>query len=145
VISQSGGMCAVTYGLLRGRGLGVRHAHATGNEADVTVADLAWAVAHDPDVKLVLLYLETIVDPATLARAAGVRPRARPAILAVKAGRSTSGQKAASSPARSQTRIGSSTRSSATTASCGCASRTSWRSPRRPISRAGGRRAGVWW
>jgi acyl-CoA synthetase (NDP forming) len=97
VISQSGGMCAVTYGLLRGRGLGVRHAHATGNEADVTVADLTWAVAHDADVKLVLLYLETIADPETLAAAAAfARSRDLP-IVAVKAGRSASGQKAASS------------------------------------------------
>ena len=58
VVSQSGGMSAVIYGLLRGRGIGVRHVHATGNEADVTVSDLAWAVAHDPQVKLLLLYLE---------------------------------------------------------------------------------------
>ncbi|HSD43473.1 MAG TPA: acetate--CoA ligase family protein [Burkholderiales bacterium] len=95
VISQSGGMCAVTYGLLRGRGIGVRHAHATGNEADVTVADLVWAVAHDPDVKLVLLYLESVADPDTLACAAAfARERDLP-IVAVKAGRSTSGQKAA--------------------------------------------------
>src|SRR5690606_36219419 len=36
VISQSGGMSAMIYGLLRQRGVGVRHMHATGNEADVT-------------------------------------------------------------------------------------------------------------
>ncbi|HSU20450.1 MAG TPA: acetate--CoA ligase family protein [Variovorax sp.] len=97
IVSQSGGMCAMAYGLLRGRGLGVRHVHATGNEADITVADLAWAVAHDPDVKLLLLYLETIADPALLARtAAYARERDLP-IIAVKAGRSASGQKAAAS------------------------------------------------
>ncbi len=97
VVSQSGGICAVTYGLVRGRGIGVRHAHATGNEADVTVADLAWAVAHDPDVKLLLLYLESVADPELLARAATfARERDLP-IVAVKAGRSASGQKAASS------------------------------------------------
>jgi acyl-CoA synthetase (NDP forming) len=97
IVSQSGGMCAMAYGLLRGRGLGVRHVHATGNEADITVADLAWAVAHDPDVKLLLLYLETIADPMLLARtAAYARERDLP-IIAVKAGRSASGQKAAAS------------------------------------------------
>ena len=97
VVSQSGGMCAVTYGLVRGRGIGVRHAHATGNEADVTVSDLTWAVAHDPGVKLVLLYLENVADPEMLARAAAfARERDLP-IVAVKAGRSASGQKAASS------------------------------------------------
>ncbi len=97
VVSQSGGMSAMAYGLLRGRGLGVRHVHATGNEADVTVSDLAWAVAHDPDVKLLLLYLENIANPEMLARtAAYARERDLP-IIAVKAGRSESGQKAASS------------------------------------------------
>lgn len=97
VVSQSGGMSAMVYGLLRRRGLGVRHVHATGNEADVTVADLAWAVAHDPDVRLLLLYLENIANPEMLARtAAYARERDLP-IIAVKAGRSESGQKAASS------------------------------------------------
>jgi acetate---CoA ligase (ADP-forming) len=97
VVSQSGGICAVTYGLVRGRGIGVRHAHATGNEADVSVSDLAWAVAHDPDMKLLLLYLESVANPELLARAAAfARERDLP-IVAVKAGRSASGQKAASS------------------------------------------------
>lgn len=97
IVSQSGGMSSVAYGLVRGRGLGVRHVHATGNEADVTVADMAWAVAHDPDVKLLLLYLENIANPEMLAAtAAYARERDLP-IVAVKAGRSASGQKAASS------------------------------------------------
>ena len=97
VISQSGGMAAVTYGLLRGRGLGVRHVHATGNEADINVAALSWAVAHDPDVKLMLLYYENIANPELMAKAAQyARERDLP-IVAVKAGRTESGQKAASS------------------------------------------------
>ena len=97
VVSQSGGMSSVTYGLCRRRGLGVRHVHATGNEADVTVADVAWAVAHDPGVKLLLMYLETIANPDLLAQTAQyARERDLP-IVAVKAGRSASGQKAASS------------------------------------------------
>lgn len=97
IVSQSGGMSAMAYGLLRGRGLGVRHVHATGNEADVTVGELAWAVAHDPDVRLLLLYLESIANPEMLAAtAAYARERDLP-IIAVKAGRSAGGQKAASS------------------------------------------------
>lgn len=97
IVSQSGGMSAMTYGLLRGRGLGVRHVHATGNEADVTVGELALAVAHDPDVRLLLLYLESIANPEMLAAAAAhARERDLP-IIAIKAGRSAQGQKAASS------------------------------------------------
>lgn len=95
VLSQSGGMSAMVYGLLRQKGLGVRHVHATGNEADVTVSDMAWAIAHDPEIKLMLLYLENIANPEILARTAEyARSRDLP-IIAVKSGRSASGQKAA--------------------------------------------------
>ncbi|CAG2128273.1 acetate--CoA ligase family protein [Cupriavidus plantarum] len=97
VVSQSGGMAAMVYGLLRSQGIGVRHVHATGNQADVTVSELALAVAHDPDVKLLLLYLESLSDPDTLAQAAAVaRARGVP-VVAVKAGRTGAGQRAAAS------------------------------------------------
>lgn len=97
IVSQSGGMSAMTYGLLRGRGLGVRHVHATGNEADVSVGEMALAVAHDPDVKLLLLYLETITKPDVLAQAAAIARERDLPIVAVKAGRTAGGQRAASS------------------------------------------------
>ena len=97
VISQSGGMSAMAYGLLRGRGIGVRHVHATGNEADVTVSEMAWAIAQDPEIKLMLLYMESVAKPEVLARtAAYARERGLP-IVAVKAGRTAVGQKAAAS------------------------------------------------
>ncbi|HEY0439962.1 MAG TPA: CoA-binding protein, partial [Xanthobacteraceae bacterium] len=63
ILSQSGAMSVVPYGLLRSRGIGVRHSHATGNDSDVTVAELTAAVAADPEVKLLLLYLEGMPDP----------------------------------------------------------------------------------
>src|SRR5439155_1329534 len=50
IVSQSGAMSVVPYGLLRARGIGVRHTHATGNDADVTAAELACAVLEDPAV-----------------------------------------------------------------------------------------------
>ncbi|WP_066735498.1 acetate--CoA ligase family protein [Cupriavidus sp. D384] len=97
VVSQSGGTAALVYGLLRNQGIGVRHVHATGNQADVTVSELALAVAHDPDVRLLLLYLETLSDPAVLAEAAAVaRARGIP-VVAVKSGRSQAGARAAAS------------------------------------------------
>ncbi|MDF3834131.1 acetate--CoA ligase family protein [Cupriavidus basilensis] len=97
VVSQSGGVSAMVYGLLRGQGIGVRHMHATGNEADITVSELALAVAHDPDVQLILLYLESLTDPAVLAEAAAVARRRGVPMVAVKAGRSSAGQRAAAS------------------------------------------------
>ncbi|GJG95457.1 acetate--CoA ligase family protein [Cupriavidus pauculus] len=97
VVSQSGGTAALVYGLLRQQGIGVRHVHATGNQADVTVSELALAVAQDPDVRLLLLYLETLSDPQVLAEAAALaRARGVP-VVAVKSGRSQAGARAAAS------------------------------------------------
>jgi acyl-CoA synthetase (NDP forming) len=95
IVSQSGAMSSVAYGLLRGQGLGVRHVHATGNEADITVAELAWAVANDPDVRLILLYMETVAKPEALARAAALARERDIPIVALKSARTARGQAAA--------------------------------------------------
>jgi acyl-CoA synthetase (NDP forming) len=97
IVSQSGANSQAIYTLVRRKGLGVRHVHATGNEADVTVADLAEAVLEDSGVRLLLLYMEAIKDPQRLAAAAErARSRGVP-VVALKAGRTARGQKAASS------------------------------------------------
>ncbi|NBP62544.1 MAG: CoA-binding protein [Betaproteobacteria bacterium] len=97
IVSQSGAMSVVPYGLLRQRGIGVRYAIATGNDADVTVCEMAAAVAHDPALKLMLLYLEGIPDPWHLAEAAAVAREQGIYMIALKAGRTPAGQRAASS------------------------------------------------
>lgn len=97
IVSQSGACSQAIYVLARERGLDVRHVHATGNEADVTVADLAEEIVKEEGVRLLLLYMEAIQRPAVLAQAAEfARTRDLP-IVAVKAGRTESGVKAASS------------------------------------------------
>ena len=97
IVSQSGANSQAIYTLAYEKGLGIRHVHATGNEADVSVADLAAAVIEDPGVRLLLLYMEAIKDPQGLARAAeAARAKGIP-IVALKAGRTARGQKAASS------------------------------------------------
>lgn len=97
IVSQSGANSQAIYTLVMRKGLGVRHVHATGNEADVAVADLADAVLDDPGVRVLLLYMEAIKDPPRLAAAAEkARSRGVP-VVALKAGRSARGQKAASS------------------------------------------------
>src|SRR5262245_29256489 len=97
IVSQSGANSQAIYTLVMRKGLGVRHVHTTGNEADVTVADLAEAVLEHSGVRLLLLYMEAIKDPQRLAAAAErARSRGVP-IVALKAGRTARGQKAASS------------------------------------------------
>ncbi len=97
VVSQSGAMSVVPYGLLRARGLGVRHSHATGNDADVTVSELASVVAEDPDLKLLLLYFESIDDPYFLAETARIAHERNLPVIALKSGRTAAGQEAAKS------------------------------------------------
>jgi acyl-CoA synthetase (NDP forming) len=97
IVSQSGAMSVVPYCLLRRRGIGVRHSHATGNDCDITVAELAGAVAEDPDLKLLLLYLESVPDPAPLAEAARIAHARGLPIVALKSGRTAAGQQAAKS------------------------------------------------
>lgn len=70
IVSQSGAMSVVPYGLLRQRGIGIRHSHATGNDCDVTACELAAIVAEDPALRVLLLYLEGLPDPEQLARTA---------------------------------------------------------------------------
>lgn len=97
IVSQSGAMCSVPYGLLRRKGIGVRYAHATGNDGDVTVGELAESVLTDTAVELLILYLEDLSAPAALARAAhAARLRALP-IVVLMGGRSAEGQRAAAS------------------------------------------------
>jgi acetate---CoA ligase (ADP-forming) len=97
VLSQSGAMAVVPYGLLRQRGIGVRHSHATGNDCDVTVSELAAVVVEDPEVKLLLLYLESIPDPDHLAEVARIARERDPPVIALKSGRPPADQAAASS------------------------------------------------
>jgi acyl-CoA synthetase (NDP forming) len=97
IVSQSGAMCSVPYGLLRRRGVGVRYAHASGNDADVGVADLAEAVLDDPEIRLLLLYVENIRDAEPLERMARRALHRNVPVVALMGGRSADGQRAARS------------------------------------------------
>jgi acetate---CoA ligase (ADP-forming) len=97
MLSQSGALSTVPVGFLRQRGIGVRHTHATGNDADITVGELAVAVAEDPEVKLLLLYLESIPDKKYLEELAAVALDRDLPIIALKSGRSDAGKQAAQS------------------------------------------------
>lgn len=97
MLSQSGALSTVPVGFLRQRGIGVRHSHATGNDSDITVGELACAVAEDADVKLMLLYLESIPDKAYLEELASIALDRDLPIIALKSGRTDAGKAAAQS------------------------------------------------
>ena len=97
MLSQSGALSSVPVGFLSQRGIGVRHTHATGNDADITVGELAVAVAEDAEVKLLLLYLESIPETKYLEELASVALARDLPIIALKSGRSEAGRQAAQS------------------------------------------------
>ncbi|CAN5296518.1 acetate--CoA ligase family protein [soil metagenome] len=97
MLSQSGALSTVPVGFLNPRGIGVRHSHATGNDADITVGELAIAVAEDTQVKLMLLYLESIPDKKYLEQLAAIALDRDLPIIALKSGRSEAGRQAAQS------------------------------------------------
>ncbi|MGZ4496771.1 MAG: acetate--CoA ligase family protein [Nocardioides sp.] len=97
IISQSGALASVPYGILRRRGIGVRYAHGTGNDADVSASELAVTAIEDPDLRLLLLYLENVGDPEWLVQL-GERSRATGVpVVALVGGRSQRGSRAAAS------------------------------------------------
>lgn len=97
IISQSGALASVPYGILRRNGIGVRYAHGTGNDADVTAAELAAAAVEDTDLRLLLLYLENVGDPESLVRLGEESRRNDVPVVALVGGRSQRGSRAAAS------------------------------------------------
>ncbi|MEI2417697.1 acetate--CoA ligase family protein [Orrella sp. JC864] len=97
IVSQSGAASVMPYAMLRERGIGVRYLVASGNDADAGACELALVAASDPHIAVVLLYLESLPEPAMLAEVSR-RARARGAsVIALKAGRSARGAQAAAS------------------------------------------------
>ncbi len=97
IVSQSGAASVMPYAMLRERGVGVRYVVASGNDADASVCELALAAAADPEVRVLLLYIESLADPALLAEAARLAHQRGAAVIALKSGRSAHGARAAAS------------------------------------------------
>jgi acyl-CoA synthetase (NDP forming) len=97
IVSQSGTMLGTLLSRGAARGLGFAKLISVGNEADVGVGELVELLAADPATRVVLLFLETVRDPARLAAAARAAHAAGKAIVAYKLGRSALGEAAARS------------------------------------------------
>ena len=97
VVSQSGAMSAIPIGLLLERGMGCRYSLATGNDADVSVLEMATAAISDPGIKLLVLYLEGMPRPDQLATLAETANSMGKFIVALKSGRTAAGARAAAS------------------------------------------------
>ncbi len=94
--SQSGALGLALMAQAGEMGLGVSSFISTGNKADVSGNDLLQYWEADDATEVILLYLESFGNPRRFARIARRVSRAKP-IVAVKAGRTAAGARAASS------------------------------------------------
>ena len=94
--SQSGALGIATLAGARRFHLGISSFVSVGNKADVSSNDLLQYWEEDPTTEVILLYVESFGNPRRFARIAR-RVSHRKPIIAVKAGRTKSGRRAAGS------------------------------------------------
>ncbi|MEO8033193.1 MAG: GNAT family N-acetyltransferase, partial [Acidobacteriota bacterium] len=94
--SQSGALGLAVLDYARALQIGFSTFISVGNKADVSGNDLIQYWADDPKTDVILLYLESFGNPRKFSEIARRVGRQKP-IIAVKAGRSTAGARAASS------------------------------------------------
>jgi len=95
-VTQSGALGLASLALLTGPALGISGFVSVGNTIDLGPNDLLLYWDDDPGTGLILAYLESVPDPRRFARVARRVTRHKP-IVAVKAGRTSAGRRAASS------------------------------------------------
>jgi acetate---CoA ligase (ADP-forming) len=95
-ISHSGAICAALIDWSKKEGFSFSRLISLGNQADVSETDILPLVAEDENTKAITLYLENISDGARFIKEAHKIIPEKP-IIALKVGRSKSGQRAAAS------------------------------------------------
>ncbi len=95
-VSQSGALGETVLAYARNLGLGVSMFVSMGNRTDISGNDLLEYWEDDPNVQLILMYLESFGNPRKFTKIARRITKKKP-ILTVKAGRTAQGARAASS------------------------------------------------
>lgn len=95
-VSQSGAMGLSVLDYAREYGIGISQFVSVGNKPDVSGNDLLLAWEDDPDVEVILMYVESFGNPRRFLEIAGRISRHKP-IIVVKSGASQAGARAASS------------------------------------------------
>jgi acyl-CoA synthetase (NDP forming) len=103
MVTQSGGWGSEARKVASGRGMSIVQWVSTGNECDIDAAEVLHAMAQDPDIDVVLMYLEGIRQGKRLHEALEVARRGRKVVAAIKVGRTVAGQAAAASHTASMT------------------------------------------
>lgn len=97
MISQSGALAGLMALRLGDRGVGINTIVSSGNETDLTAADLLDYLGNDPQTRVVLCYVEELRDGRRFAEAAQRLIKAGKHVVAVKGGRSRAGSRAVQS------------------------------------------------
>lgn len=92
LVSQSGTMLGTLISRASARGMGFSRLISVGNEADLSVGEIGDMLVDDPNTGVIVLFLETIRDPAALAAMARRAYAAGKPVVAYKLGRSKAGQ-----------------------------------------------------
>ena len=117
VASQSGAFGSYSYAMAQRRGIGFSRVVATGNEADIDVADCIDFLAADESTRVIVATLEGCRDGRKLARALEAARDAGKPVLMMKVGASQAGARAAATHTGSLT--GADAVFAAVTAACG--------------------------
>ena len=94
LVAQSGAVTTAALDWAAGRGLGFSQVVTLGDMADIDFGDVLDYLASDPATHAIMLYVESIRDARKFMSAARIAARAKP-VVAVKAGRSAAGARAA--------------------------------------------------
>ena len=97
LVSQSGAFGGYAYSLARERGIGLSQWITTGNEADLDFADCLEWLAHDPNTRVIMGYMEGCRDGFKLRRALAAAHAEKKPVVIVKVGRTAIGAQAAAS------------------------------------------------
>jgi acetyltransferase len=95
LVGQSGGMMIFTNSALEERGITAEYLITSGNEAGLSIGDYIAFFADQPELKVIVIYIEAISDLATFKAACRYARAAGKHIVALKLGQSEGGREAA--------------------------------------------------
>jgi len=96
IVALSGGVAEVIHQAFSERGIGTRMYASNGNACDITIPEIIRYYGDDDGTRVIILYVEGLRDPKTFLEVAKEVSAKKP-ILAMKAGRTEEGAKAAAS------------------------------------------------
>ncbi|HLU02331.1 MAG TPA: acetate--CoA ligase family protein [Advenella sp.] len=94
-ISQSGALMGTLFDKAHSQGIGFSHCFSIGNQADLELCDFLEMLIHDQQTSVICTYIEGVKSPQRFVALAELARKKNKPILAVKAGKTEEGSKAA--------------------------------------------------